>query len=236
MKKSITAFATLLLTMQFSAVKANVIVPDWVVANGSRISINTFTGGPNNYITKDITSLGQTSLTGTTIVGPASVTVDVELSPTPSVSLTTTGRGSIGTVELLYFFQVVGPSGAVPISVNASGSTSPLGAGEDAFIVQGAGLFIGSPTQGAWTIDQKGNFVANTIYQVSLQVGASEGGSAYIDPTFTIDPAYVGDYSLEFSAGIASAVPGPVVGAGFPGILMALGVLLAWRRNQAAIA
>jgi hypothetical protein len=204
-------FATLVLTSQLSAVRADPVVPDWSLTN-SQLSINTFTGGPNNYITQPVTSFGQTTLTGNTLLGSASVTADVEASPVPSVSLTTTGLGAIGVMELLYYFEAIGPAGNLLINVNASGSTSPLNAGADAFIVQPAqvsanGLFIGSPTQGAWTINQEGSFVANTIYQVSLQVEATNGGSAYIDPTFTIDPAYASNYSLTFSAGIASGVP-----------------------------
>ena len=39
-----------------------------------------------------------------------------------------------------------------------------------------------------------------------------------------------------FSATIASPVPGPVIGAGLPGLAMALGALVAWRRRRAAAA
>jgi fibro-slime domain-containing protein len=48
---------------------------------------------------------------------------------------------------------------------------------------------------------------------------------------------YQVDSSLSFTVE-AAAVPGPVVGAGIPGLLMALGGIVAWRRrrNQAAVA
>ena len=39
-----------------------------------------------------------------------------------------------------------------------------------------------------------------------------------------------------FSATIASPVPGPILGAGLPGVVMTLGGLLAWRRRRQVIA
>jgi hypothetical protein len=228
MKNILTSagFLTLVLTSQLSAARADTVVPDWSLTN-SQLSINTGTGGSNNYIEQPVTNFGQTTLSGATLLGPASVTANVKASPVPSASLTTSGAGAIGMLELLYYFEATGPSGNVLINVSASGSTSPLGAGEDAFIVQPAhvsanGLFIESPTQGAWTISNEYSFVANTIYQVSLQVEATGGGSASIDPTFSIDPAYTSNYSLTFSAGIANGVPEPSTWAmmilGFAGV------------------
>jgi PEP-CTERM motif len=238
-------FATLVLTSQFSAARADTVVPDWSLTN-SQLTINTF-ANTNPDIIKFVTGFGETTLTGANIFGTAvSLTADVEASPAPSptvspttsVSLTSTGLGSVGVVELRYYFEATGPAGNLLINVNASGSTSPLGAGEDGFIVQpfqssATGPFIASPTQGAWTISQEGSFVANTIYQVSLQVEVENGGSAYIDPTFTIDPAYASNYSLTFSAGIAGGVPEPSTWAmlllGFAGI-----GFMAYRRSRTA--
>jgi PEP-CTERM motif len=230
-------FAVLISASPLSFARADVVapVPDLTLA-GSFLSINTGFNAPNNELDQNVTALGQTTLSGTTIFGTASVTANVGTSPAPSLSVTTTGRGAIGVTELRYYFEATGP-GSLMINVNASGSTTPLGAGEDAFIVQQFSPFsvnplvVGSPTQGAWTINQEFSFAVDTIYQVSLQVQATDGGSASIDPIFTIDPADAGNHSLIFSAGITNGVPEPTTWAmmilGFVGI-----GFMAYRRKQ----
>lgn len=45
-----------------------------------------------------------------------------------------------------------------------------------------------------------------------------------------------GELSGVFQLGTVSAVPGPIVGAGLPGILMAFGGLITWRRRRMAAA
>jgi fibro-slime domain-containing protein/LPXTG-motif cell wall-anchored protein len=69
----------------------------------------------------------------------------------------------------------------------------------------------------------------------SNQVTFNTGGNSSLSIFFA--DRFVTESSLSFTVE-AAAVPGPAVGAGIPGLLMALGGIVAWRRrrNQGAVA
>jgi hypothetical protein len=155
----------------------------------------------------------------------------------------TTVRYNFDTAGGISAIALDGQLGGGSVHVNLS---PPGGIGLTGFSAftgfNGLTAFCG--TDGCINGTQHVDMLTNTPYTIEIFAAASVGTNSassvvsFADPYIYIDPSVVGadQFSLVISDGIGNAplasVPGPIAGAGLPGLILASGGLLAWWRKK----
>jgi hypothetical protein len=220
--------------------------------NNTNQSIDGSTSVPNNTLATN-TAEGSLFATSSAILQPLQ-----EVTATASVN----GLGhatAFGVVE--YFFAAVGPDGVqVPVILSSNAAVSPANSSANNAEVL-LGLFGGNvvdifacqspqpavncfgglnrpsfsfaarefvPSNRSNSLDSSVFVVADTL----VTGGGANLAFGSIDSIVTIDPTFsrANEFHLEFSPGVA--VPGPIAGAGLPGLLAACAGLLGWWRRR----
>jgi hypothetical protein len=228
--------------------------------------VNTVTTNNNTQQTiSGSTSVPNNTLATDGIFATSSAILEPLQQVTAAASVNGLGHATaFGVVE--YFFAAVGPDGVqVPVIISSNAAVSPANSSannaEVLFAAFGGGVILDIfacqspqaavncfgglnrpsfsfaarefvPSNGSNVLDSNVFVVADTL----VTGGGADLAFGSIDSIVTIDPTFsrANEFHLEFSPGVA--VPGPIAGAGLPGLLAVCGGLLAWWRRRKKIA
>lgn len=197
--------------------------------------------------------------------GAAQVGSTISLYPSPYMSISGSASSSslltearaVGSVQLSYQFEFVGPTthATIPVFVSGTGSTGGSATGQASFSSLQSSILITGPNlsaifqevsgtgaPGSFILDQLAGLTPNSIYTVTLNVMGSADAAigtasffATVDPIFTIDPTFADadQYSIFLSpnvGNVVTSVPEPPTWAMM--IVGLLGIGLFARRRQ----
>jgi hypothetical protein len=141
----------------------------------------------------------------------------------PSALKFVTGAPGGGTVVNTTVYRVT-------FTLTAASIISGIWAADNGAVVYNNGSFLPGINNSLF-LETTGNSPA-TNYSSTNPFSFTAGAGVNVLDFYITDGGLPSAFAFDVQSVVAAAVPGPIVGAGLPGLVMALGGLIAWRRRR----